>query len=90
MQSPVTKKLLRAQRSAYGSSTNLLVTRAVFKGGGYGFKPPEMSGIFIAALNLQRLNCDFASVAPCSACLLGLHLYNCHHSILCNTMILTF
>ena len=54
----------------------------------YGFNPPDMSKKNFAALNLQRINCDFANMAPCSACLLGLHF--CHHSILCNTMILTF
>ena len=48
-----------------------------------GLNPtPKCRKKFFVALNLQRLNCDFASVAPCSVCLLGLHFYNCHHSTL--------
>ena len=66
-------------------------SRPYLRKGGYGFKiPRKCRENFFAAVNLQRLNCDFASVVPCSACLLGLHFYNCHYSILCNTMILTF
>ena len=68
--------------------------RAVFKGGGgfTGSNPPprNVGKNFFASLKLQRLNCNFASMAPCSACLLGLHFYNYHHSLMCNTIILTF
>jgi len=86
----VSRYLVALQKSTSFSS-HCVWPGPYLRGGVTGSTPPRnVRKNFFAALNLQRLNCNFASMAPCSACLLGLHFFNYHHSLMCNTMILTF